>query len=368
MLNEREIKSQYIVINLSQEVIPDKVISLFNFAAESLANWTNSVSANGDLVTFMSELYNESTLILKENGDISTSDERLRHNITNQKFKQGIEKSCAFAEQFTTYAVNAVPAPAATYKAIDPDYFFDNVDFGKTLKYIVAWDNLCRNVLAENAFFSQAHLLESRTDIAASVDMATRFYYKQSFQILRGFLESAVLPIHFFNQPNEFEKWRSNNYRNRPLRGTTGLLNKLTNLGLISNNLSDDVSNLYQQLNGSIHGGEKYLIHKGVYQNTWSGLIFKEQDFLDWCTAISKAVEVGAKLLQINVKQLMSLRGNSDVVCVNCHNDKDLKLEEFIFGGRNFKQYSCSICGHQSIFDEQGHLSHKVTGYKSKQG
>ncbi|MEH2394138.1 MAG: hypothetical protein V7K21_21560 [Nostoc sp.] len=79
--------------------------------------------------------------------------------------------------------------------------------------------------------------------------------------------------------------------------------------------------------------------HKGIHRNSWSGLLFKEPDFLNWCTAVYKAIEVGAKLLQINVKQLMNLRSSGDVVCATCHNDKYLKLEEFMFGGRNFKQY-----------------------------
>ncbi|AVH72543.1 hypothetical protein NLP_4068 [Nostoc sp. 'Lobaria pulmonaria (5183) cyanobiont'] len=350
------------VITLSTDVIPSKAISLLNFSDESL----DSSFANGDLVVFLNELYNESSLLLSESGDISVSGEHFRHYITEQKLERGIEESCDFAEQFTKYAVNALPTPAAaeTYKLINPEYFFSNVSFGRTLKYLIAWDNLCSNVLAESAFFSQAHLLEARTDIDASVDMAARFYYKQSFQILRGFLENAVLPVHFCNQPNEFDEWRSNNYHTPALRGKNGLLNKLVVLGLITSNLSNDISDLYQQLNGSIHGGEKYLIHKGLHKNSWSGLLFKEQDFLDWCTAVSKAIEVGAKLLQINVKQLMNLRSSGDVVCATCHNDKYLKLEKFMFGGRNFKQYLCAVCGHQSTFDEDGHLSHKVTQYE----
>lgn len=232
------------------------------------------------------------------------------------------------------------------------------------MKYLIAWDNLCSNVLAESAFFSQAHLLEALTDIDASLVMAVRFYYKQSFQILRGFLENAVLPVHFCDQPNEFDEWRSNHYHTPALRGKNGLLNKLVGLGLITSSLSDDISDLYQELNGSIHGGEKYLIHKGLHRNLWSGLLFKERDFLNWCTAVSKAIEVSAKLIQINVKQLINSRSSGDVICATCHNDKDLKLEEFMFGGRNFKQYLCAMCSHQSTFDEDGHPSHKVTQYE----
>jgi len=361
-LSERKIVSQCMVISLSRDVIPAKAISLLNFSNESL----DSAFDNGDLVAFLSELYNDSSLLLTESGEISVTGEDFRRYITEKKFEIGLEESCHFAEQFTQYAINAFPAPAAAemYKLVNPEYFFSNVNFGRTLKYLIAWDNLCRNVLAESAFFSQAHLLEARTDIGASVDMASRFYYKQSFQILRGFLENAVLPVHFCNQPNEFDKWRSNNYHTPILRGKKGLLNKLVDLGLITSDLSNDISDLYQQLNGSIHGGEKYLIHKGVHRNSWSGLLFKEQDFLDWCIAVSKAIKVSAQLLQINVKQLTNLRNSDVVVCATCHNEKDLTLEEFIFGGRNFKQYLCAECGHQSTFDENGHLSHRVTEHE----
>lgn len=358
-MSEAKTVSQWMVITISTDVIPDKAVSALNFSDEPL----DSAFANGDLSTFLSELYNETNLLLTESGETSVSGEDFRRYLAEQKLEEGLVESCDFAEQFTKYAVEAIPANALvkTYKPINPEYFFSNPVFGRTLKYLVAWDNLCSNVLAESAFFSQAHLLESRTDIGASVDMASRFYYKQAFQILRGFLENAVLPVHFCNQPSEFDEWRSNSYHTPALRGKNGLLNKLVGLGLISHDLSDDVSNLYQQLNGSIHGGEQYLIHKGVHKNSWRGLLFKEQDFLDWCTAVSKAIEVGAKLLQINVKQLMNLRSPSNVVCATCHNDKDLKLEEFVFGGKNFKRYLCAVCGHQSTFDENGCLSHMVT-------
>lgn len=66
--------SQYMVITLSIDVIPDKAISLLNFSNESL----DSGFANGDLVAFLSELYNESSLLLTESGDISVSNEHFR--------------------------------------------------------------------------------------------------------------------------------------------------------------------------------------------------------------------------------------------------------------------------------------------------
>ena len=366
MLQKRKIKSQTMVITVSKDVITDKAISLLNFSNESLTTWTEVATTSGDLAAFLSELYNESAFILSKEGEIFHLDESTRKNITDRRLEEGIDASSILAEKFTVYTMNSVPAPAAarTYKKIAPDYFLYNKIFGKTLKYLVAWENVYSNILADSAFFSQAHLLEASTDIGACVEMAAQLYYKQSFQILRGFLENAVLPVHFCDQPNEFEKWRSNNYRTPQLRGKDGLLNRLEKSGLITNELNINVSNLYEQLNGSIHGGEKYLIHKGVHKNAWSGLLFKEQDFLDWCTAISKSVEVGIKLLQINVKQLMNLRGSNNTVCTTCHNEKNLKLEEFIFGSRNFKRYFCHICGHQSTFDDDGNLSHTVTEYE----
>jgi len=289
----------------------------------------------------------------------------VKQNVNQQFLETGIQKGGELVSKFTEFALNATPTPAAAqkYKPIKPDYFLNSPVFGKTLKYLVAWDNICSSILAESVFFSEAHLLEADTDIQVSVDMAARLYYKQSFQILRGFLENVVLPVHFCNQPDEFEQWRSNGYRTPPLRGKQGLLNKLAKSGVITNELRDDASSLYQQLNGSIHGGERYLIHKGIHKNEWSGLLFKEQDFLDWCVGISKAVEISAKLLLINVQQLLNLRGSSGVVCVTCHNDKDLKLEEFTFGDRNFKRYHCPICGHEMTFDKNGNLSHTVTHY-----
>jgi hypothetical protein len=371
MLQKRKIKSQTMVITVSKDVITDKAISLLNFSNESLTTWTEVATTSGDLAAFLSELYNESAFILSKEGEIFHLDESTRKNITDRTLEEGINTSSVLAKKFTLYEMNSFPAPAAarTYKKIDPDYFLHNKVFGKTLKYLVAWKNICGCILAESAFFSQAHLLEARTDIDACLEMAAQFYYKQSFQILRGFLENAVLPVYFCDRPNEFEKWRSNNYHTPPLRGKDkwgkdGILNSLEKSGLITNELSKNVSSLYGQLNGSIHGTEKYLIHKGVHKNAWSGLLFKEQDFLNWCTAISKSVELGAKLLQINVKQLMSLRGLTNTVCTTCHNDKNLKLEEFIFGGRNFKRYSCHICGHQSTFDDDGNLSHTLTEYE----
>lgn len=59
-MSEHKIVSQCMVITLSTDVIPYKAISLLNFSDESL----DSSFANGDLVVFLSELYNDLVFFL----------------------------------------------------------------------------------------------------------------------------------------------------------------------------------------------------------------------------------------------------------------------------------------------------------------
>ncbi|PSN13732.1 hypothetical protein C7293_14650 [filamentous cyanobacterium CCT1] len=336
---------------------------MLNFVDESI----DSGFPSNDLIVFLNELYNELLLVLEESGRHSSPENKTENYIAEKNFERGVKFAYDFANRFTELALSSSPAPAAVerYEPVDSEFFFSNKAFGKTLKYLIAWDNLCRNVLSESAYFSQAHLLEARTDINASIEMAISFYYKQSFQILRGFLESSILPVYFCDQPSEFEKWRSNDYRVPAFRGKNGLLKKMVDSSLISSELCHDFSELYCQLNGSIHGGEKYLVNKGIHSRSWSGLLFKEEDFLDWCETVSRAIALGSKLLFINVNQLKKIRDSSLLMCLTCHNSEDLGIDEFVFGCKTFKQYSCAVCGHKSTLDEFGRLSHIVTAYEN---
>lgn len=45
-------------------------------------------------------------------------------------------------------------------------------------------------------------------------------------------------------------------------------------------------TNLYKELNGSIHGVEKYLIHSGIFDGKWTGLVFKYERFKECYTTL----------------------------------------------------------------------------------
>jgi hypothetical protein len=319
-------------------IIPQGALDCLPLSAEPLSQWNEKT----DLLQFLYELLDTPALIIPEGGTTIASNYR---RLAPSYFEDGKKNALSWIKIFTDCAEEGVPVPAAVVKNIGIYDYTNSPLFGRVVKYIVAWDRVVGTALEEGAFFSIAHVLESADDINCSLYLAAHLYYKQALQVLRGYLENLVLPIHFCEHPKEFLAWKANNYRVPSLRGKDGILSSLTNKNVVSNHLAEEVSNIYGNLNGCIHGSEKRLIHKGLFSGTYMGHVFKEDDFGEWCNYFWRSVDVGIKLLAINFEQWQNIRSAGEVMCTICHNNSDFDMRETWFGKHKFYIYKCRACG-----------------------
>jgi hypothetical protein len=321
------------------EIIPETLLNKrLPFSLESLSQW----GEHTDLLQFLYELHDQPGVIVTEDGQEQSFNYR---SYGKYIYNRGQDYSQSLVQHFTVAAQQVNPAPGAATQTITVPNFLDDPLFGKTAKYLVAWDSCIRKVMSESAFFSITHILESRTELHSSTDLASNLYYKQALQVLRSFLEELILPIHFCDHPDNFSEWKSNDYRTPPLRSSKGLLNKLVIKKRLSQEIANKVSDLYGDLNGCIHGSEKWLIHKGFSTGNWMGYVFKYDEFCTWCEYLCKVVDVGINLLKINVDQWGNLKEPSQILCIYCHNKKDFTTKIIEVKGKSYKQYCCCKCG-----------------------
>ena len=245
--------------------------------------------------------------------------------------------------------VDQFAQPGERYAQIPHRAYFDASSvFGKATKYFIAWKEIVANVLAESEFFSIVHTLEAELDISSSFLLAANLYYKQAFQVLRAYIENLVLPVYFCEYPSDFSEWKKNNFRVPNMRGEKGILVRLSKKGIISGELSDQISDTYSSLSGYIHGNEMSMAFKGVFEGQWRGFMFKEDDFLKWCNYISHSVDLGVQLLVINLNHWNN-KSNGRILCTICHNE-ELDSREEEFGGRKRLLYYCPRCGNSMRF------------------
>lgn len=232
--------------------------------------------------------------------------------------------------------------------------FYEDPSFGTTAKYIVAWKEVVGAALSSGTFFSIAHILESMDDLECCLTLASNVYYKHSLQVLRSFLEDLVLPVYFGTDQSAYSRWKANNYRTPSLRGDRGILSELVNGQVLDEDLKNEVSDLYSNLNSFIHGSERRLVNKGQYTRDWVGHAFNMDDYLEWCNHVMKAITIALHLLRINLAQWETFRADRKVVCPICHNDRDFESAEFVFGGEQFTQYYCQACGDEMTHSFDG--------------
>lgn len=312
------------------EIIPATVLKRLPFSPERFSQWNDAT----DLLHFLYEIYDKPTLMVLEDGTRLSGSYR---DYGKEVYKRGQEHFQLLIKQFELAAQKATPAPAAATQTITVPDFSNESIFGKAAKYLIAWDGVIGEVLSESAFFSLAHILESQEELNSSILLASNLYYKQALQILRSFLEELVLPVYFCDNPNKFTDWKSNNYHIPPLRdrtGKKGLLSQLVEDKKLSQELKDEISDLYGELNNYIHVSERRLIHKGVFTGNWMGHVFKHDDFCNWCEYFSRSVDIGIHLLIININQWKSIKIPGQVLCPICHNQKDFNTESIEHSGK----------------------------------
>jgi len=210
-------------------------------------------------------------------------------------------------------------------------------------------------VLSESAHFSLPHVLESETELDASILLASHLYYKQALQMLRNFLEGIILQFYFCENIDDFRGWKRGTFKVPSLRGKDGLIKWLRDKDLLSSELSQSVSDLYGELNGSIHSAQIRMIHTGVFEGQWAGKIFKYDRFKVWCELFAKCVNVGIQILRLNTNLWLEKRPQDKVYCDTCHNEN---INEFTIDKTEIHEgYITFICNRCNDVIMKKHIS-----------
>ncbi len=308
------------------EIIPKKCIDILPLSPEPIASWNKQ----SDLLMFLVEMY-------KLDGYASYG---------KHLFEEGLKRWDKTLIEFRDNAVKATPAPAAEEQAEPIPNFKSDSYLGLMAKYSIAWHSADEAVLSESAFFSLAHVLEAGSELESSILLAANLYYKQALQVLRNYIEGMVVQLYFCDNLGDFEAWQEGTYKVPSLRGKGGMLEVLESGGLLPTDLSKLASDLYGDLNGSIHGAERRLLHTGVFEGKWAGCIFKYERFKEWCECFARCVDVGIRILRLSSNLWLNTRPQDRIVCDVCHNaiatEFEIDKSELNAGTVSFR---CKRCG-----------------------
>ena len=320
------------------EIIPSGCIDLLPFSEEGFLHW----KAKADLGTFLYRLHDKGGTIVAPDGATAAINYAEHGSYTFKRhqgeFRELIKRLRQSAGK--TRQVKGVNPFVLTV----PDFRRD-LHFGKALKYLSAWDAIVSEILADSSEFSLSHLLEQQTDLECSVSLMEQFYYRQSIQTLRSFLETAVLQLHFCMNDGDFQNWRQNKFKVPSMRQKNeGLLWRLRDGGAITANLATRSADLYGELNGFIHGSEAHLIHRGAHVGKWRGQVFKEDDFHEWCDLLSRTVEIGIRFIALTTERWHQRLIADPEMCSICHG-KAFDETPVFHAGRRLRKMKCRQCG-----------------------
>lgn len=304
-------------------VLPKAAMNRLPLSQEALSAWSNET----DLKKFLFDLYDGTGY-----GDYS-----------DYCFENAKKIFNMWSIIFHEAASEALPSPGSKDKDIKiPDFKLDPL-FGRAAKCMSVWENSINNILSEGSHFSISHILESKTDLTSSIHLAAHLYYRQAFQVLRGFIESVILPVHFCGNPEAYTNWKSNSYRVPSFRGKGGLLEQMKKLGVLPNDIADETSHIYGVLNGYIHGSEEHLNNTGINIGQWSGFVYQQSMFELWASTFSNIVELGIRILRIHHEQWEAAKSTYGLFCNVCHGI-DFE-EEAESSADDLIKYKCNQCG-----------------------
>ena len=323
-------------------LISNELLSRLPLQSQPVAEW----GEDNDLVRFLVALFGLEGAKLSPNVSEPAVDYSDYGGTVYTRAKAQIEAQIA---TFEKCADDAKPISDSEEEIPEPAKYLEDPDFGRAAKHLIAWEGVVDQLLSETAFYSLAHLLESSSDLDCSMELMGRLYYKQALQVVRNFVEDIVLPVHFSANPGTFAQWKQDACRIPPMRRKgDGMLPTLVKSNVIPKELADAVGELYDALNGSVHGRETRLIHAGIYSGTHRGMCFSRQAMRLWADYVTKSIVCGLRFLRINLDQLDAFRATGGVRCDVCHGVDSLEVvEENSLGGEKTVAYQCSRCGNE---------------------
>lgn len=338
------------------EIIRQSCLALLPFAAQPFSAW----GEDSDLLRFLTCLSDKPATLIDSQGK---EHQGTYSSYGRYLYEHGVKKVQELSASFGELARAAKPALAARTKVESVPDFAGDPNFGVMAKYYIAWDGVVSEVLSESAFFSIAHVLESEAEIDCSILLASNLYYKQALQVLRNYIEGAVLQLYLCGNLSAFSDWKANSFRTPSFRGRSGMLEDLVSRGILPGTLADKASALYGELNGCIHSSEDKLIHRGAFTREWSGLIFQYDRFQEWCGYVTQCISLGLHLLNIGVNlwKEMLAADIAGIRCSTCHSKNNFDVSETEVPGHAFTTLECRICGNRMTFASDWVRSRGVT-------
>ena len=326
-----------------REIIPESAIALLPFTSQSYADWEGENDL--DVLYFLLELYDKTDEVILPDGTLAEMNYK---NYALEVFAQTTNNVAAEAEAFTVAANYYSPAFGSAAQNIVVPNFLKDVRYGRVAKYLIAWEGVQREILSESAFFSLAHLREADTDIQCSIRLASSLFYKQALQVLRSYVENIILPLYLCADVHAFTRWQKNRFRVPPMRGQDGILTFLVDKYILSEELADKAADLYGNLNEAVHGAERNMIHSGTPRGEWSGQIFDDGKFAQWCDCLCRAIDLGIHLTKINLLQWALAKPKGKLDCLICHNDNSFTNLGIVEDHRvPLQHYRCRECGNE---------------------
>jgi hypothetical protein len=344
-----------------REIIPGSAVALLPFSSQSYVAWDGRDDL--DLIYFLFELYDKTDEVLLPDG---TRGEMNYRFYAAQIFEMGTRTIAAEAKVFAEQANCGQPARGSATQDIYIPNFLEDARFGRVAKYHIAWGGMFQEILAESAFFSLAHLQEANTDLMCCMRLAAGLYYKQALQVLRSYVENIILPLYLCADISAFNRWKRNKFRVPRMRGENGILSGLVDQYILTEDLANEAAELYDSLNEAVHGSERNMIHSGTSRGEWSGQIFDDGKFGQWCSCFCHAVDLGIRITKINLLQWTLAKPKGKLDCLICHNDNNFaSLEVVEDRGVSLIRYRCGECGNEFMLREGEPNSREVLSVQS---
>lgn len=110
--------------------------------------------------------------------------------------------------------------------------------------------------------------------------------------------------------------------KGRHLRGKKGVIENLNSRGFIEDKIAEIGSELYEFLNGSIHGAEPHLIYRGVFTDEDTRFYFKYGRFEDWCIHMVNGLSFALFVQYTTIKHWHQKRYEHGFICPVCHSSE----------------------------------------------
>lgn len=312
------------ILKIRKESIP--------FREQPLSRWKyhDDLGNHDDLGSFLYALFDSEMIFHSESGEILTA--RGGDN-GSYVFNRNLETIGKFADDFS----ERLRGERVNYD------FRECPVFGGFAKAFAAWDGVLEEVLSESLFFSLFHILESQTDLKATLPLLREHYYRQAFSLLRFFLEDLVKPLYWMNHIENFHAWMKAERVPIILTGKNGMVRSLEKLKVVDSGTREHFERLYRTLSGFVHGGERQLIHGGLARDEWKGHVFDNARLHAFLRIAKESIELAIRLVGIQVDQWALIRKTKGNFCSQCHQTAGITYSEFSFGELRLRRYTCTL-------------------------